>query len=283
MSAAIPTGVGTGADATETGGSGMVHGPVVIGAGLKMYMGHRQALGWISQVADLAARHPGIQRRTVELFVLPSFPVLTHAVQALSSHGVGVGAQDLFWEDQGAFTGEVSGAELAELGCSHVEVGHVERRRLLGETDDIVAAKTAAAYRNGLMPILCIGESQPQEPRDAARNAVLQLDVAVAGSRSAGVLGPLLVAYEPSWAIGAAAAADPSYIQTVCFALRKAINNDVGLTGSRILYGGSAGPALLARLGDAVDGLFVGRASHNVDVLESILDEAAEVSDGPSR
>ena len=277
------SGVGTGADATGTGASSMVRGPIVIGAGLKMYMGHRQALGWISQVADLAARHHGIQRRTVELFVLPSFTVLTHAVHALSLHGVGVGAQDLFWEDQGAFTGEVSGAELAELGCSYVEVGHVERRRLLGETDDIVAAKTAAAFRNGLTPILCIGEGEPKEPREAARDAVLQLGAAVAASRSAGVLGSLLVAYEPSWAIGADAAADPSYIQTVCIALRQAIDDDAGLTGSRILYGGSAGPGLLARLGDAIDGLFLGRASHDAHMLESILDEAAEVSGGPHK
>ena len=269
------------AERQQSAASVMRQRPAIIGAGLKMYLGHRQALGWIAQVAELVARHPGCVEGTVELFVLPSFPVLTHAVQVLSPHGVRVGAQDLFWEDRGPYTGEVSGAELAELGCSYVEVGHMERRTLLAETDDIVSAKMAAAFRNGLTPILCIGESQPQETRDAAKAAVRQLDLALAHSRHAGVVGPALVAYEPAWAIGAAASADPSHISTVCSALRAEITADDSLGGSRILYGGSAGSGLLARLGGVVDGLFVGRASHDVVVLESILDEATEVSHGP--
>lgn len=252
--------------------------PVIIGAGLKMYLGHRQTMSWISQVAEVVGRHPGCNGGAVELFVLPSFPVLAYAVQTLSPCGVKVGAQDLFWEDRGPFTGEVSGSEIAELGCSYVEVGHFERRRLLGETDDVVSAKAAAAFRNGLTPVVCIGESHQQEPNDAARECVRQLAAALANSRRAGLLGPALVAYEPQWAIGAAAAANASYIRTVCTALRDALSSDDALAGSRILYGGSAGAGLLTELDGAADGLFLGRSSHNPVVLESILNEAENLA-----
>lgn len=258
----------------------MGHVPMIIGAGLKMYMGHRQTIEWLTGVAEVADRHPGCRRGAVELFVLPSFPALAYAAALLAPFGVKVGAQDLFWEDRGPFTGEVSGAELAEIGCSLVEVGHAERRTLFGETDDIVSRKTAAAFRNGLTPVLCVGESQPQEPEMAARECVRQVEVALGESRAVGSLGSVLVAYEPQWAIGAAASADPSYIHTVCAELRAAMSTDSALTGSRIIYGGSAGAGLLTRLDGAIDGLFMGRASHDLAVLEAVLDEAHDMSRG---
>lgn len=257
-----------------------VPAPVIIGAGLKMYLGHRQTIEWLAGVAEVARRHRGLRAGTVELVVLPTFPVLVHAVDALSPLGVQVGAQDLFWEDEGPFTGEVSGRELAEIGCSVVEVGHLERRRHLGETDRIVSAKTAAALRNGLTPVVCVGESRAQDPESAASECVRHLQAALTHSRAAGVLGPVIVAYEPHWAIGAAAAAEPSYIRTVCGRLKAELSSDAGLTGSRVIYGGSAGAGLLGRLDGAVDGLFLGRSSHDVAVLEAVLDEAVAAAAG---
>ena len=251
---------------------------MVIGAGLKMYLGHRQTLEWLTGVAKLVDRHPGCRRNAVELFVLPAFPSLAQAVALLSPSGVRVGAQDLFWEDRGPFTGEVSGVELAELGCTLVEVGHAERRTLFGETDDVVSRKTAAAFRNGLMPVLCVGESDPQEPDLAARECVRQLAACLEHSRVAESVGPVLLAYEPQWAIGATAPADPAYIRTVCGGLRAALEKDNALNGSRVVYGGSAGAGMLGRLGGAVDGLFLGRASHDLVVLEAVLDEADDAS-----
>jgi triosephosphate isomerase len=255
---------------------------LAIGVSLKMYFGHRQTLDWVSQVARIAAGHPAVRTGVVEVFVVPSFPALAPSVALLSGTAVSIGAQDVFWEDAGAFTGEVSGAELAEIGCTLVELGHAERRRIFGETDAVVSAKTHAAYRNGLTPLLCIGEATRQEPNAAAAECVRQLDAALADSRAAGITGPLLLAYEPQWAIGAAEPADPDYIAAVSRLLRSALAADSALGGSRVIYGGSAGPGLLSRLGGSVDGLFLGRFAHDPLALESILDEALSARIVPS-
>ncbi|WP_198588021.1 triose-phosphate isomerase family protein [Geodermatophilus chilensis] len=251
---------------------------MIIGAGLKMYLGHWETVDWLDEVAQVAERHPGLRRGAVELFVLPTFPTLVHAVRRLSRLGVGVGAQDLFWEDRGPYTGEVSGAELAELGCRFVEVGHLERRRHFGETDEVVAAKTAAAFRNRLTPVICVGESRPMAPDDAARECTRQLDAVLRDSRRDGTVRSAVVAYEPHWAIGAAAAADADHIRTVCTRLRSVVRAESAMAGSRVVYGGSAGTGLLTELGGAADGLFLGRASHDPDVLEAVLDEATALA-----
>lgn len=251
---------------------------MIVGAGLKMYLSHAQTMDWIAQVASIAGRHPGLTSGTVQLFVLPTFPALVDAVRSLTPVGVKVGAQDLFWEDRGPFTGEVSGRELADIGCTFVEVGHDERRRHFGETDQIVSAKTAAAFRNGLSPVICVGEVQPLEPERAAAECARQLQAILAQARQSGSLRPALVAYEPTWAIGATAPASADYIRTVCARLKAAVDEDKGLTGSRIIYGGSAGPGLLEQLDGAVDGLFLGRASHDPAALEAVLDEATALS-----
>ncbi|MGB3827403.1 MAG: triose-phosphate isomerase family protein [Ornithinimicrobium sp.] len=254
---------------------------MIIGAGLKMHLGHRQTIDWISGVADLVNGHAGVRSGAVDLFVLPTFPLLRHAVQSLTPLGVHVGAQDLFWEDRGPFTGEVSGTELREIGCSVVEVGHAERRHHLGETEGMVSAKVAAAFRNGLTPVLCVGESSQVDPGDAASDCVLRLHAALSRSRRAGLLGPMLVAYEPEWAIGAAAAAGADHIRTVCAQLKTELSRDAALLGSRVIYGGSAGVGLLEQLDGAADGLFLGRSSHDVTTLESVLDEATAVASQP--
>ena len=229
-----------------------------IGVSLKMYFGHEQAREWFAAVAALPAR-PG-----VDLFVIPSFLAIPAALEAFAHTGVAVGAQDLFWEDRGAFTGEISGAELAEIGVAVVEVGHAERRRLFGETEKVVADKTAAALRNGLAPVLCIGE-QERSP-DAALRCIEQLRSALPDGEG----GRVIVAYEPVWAIGAAEPAPAEYIRPITRALREELG-DRGI----VIYGGSAGPGLLGELGDDVDGLFLGRFAHDVSALAAVLDEAA--------
>jgi triosephosphate isomerase len=248
--------------------------PLAIGVSLKMYFGHQQTLDWVRTVSDSAARHPAITGGAVELFIVPGFPALVESVDLLADTNVEVGAQDLFWEDTGAFTGEVSGSELAEIGCTLVEIGHAERRRLFGETDSIIARKTLAAYRNGLTPLLCIGEPLKQSPEDAAEECLRQVDAALADTRAAGLTGRLLLAYEPQWAIGAAEPANATYIVEVVTALRSSLLADASLAGNRVIYGGSAGPGLLGQLEGAVDGLFLGRFAHNPAALEAILDEA---------
>lgn len=250
------------------------HKPFAIGVSLKMYFGHRESLHWLRQVAGIASAHPAVTGGLVDLFVVPSFPALVPAVDLLTGTNARVGAQDLFWEDAGAYTGEVGGAELAELGCSLVELGHAERRRIFGETDEIVARKTLAAYRNGLTPLLCIGEPDQQDPDAAADECVRQLESALAAAREAGLAAPLLAAYEPQWAIGAAEPASAEYVAAVASRLHQVLSADDALAGSKVIYGGSAGPGLLSRLGGSVDGLFLGRFAHDPAALDAILDEA---------
>ena len=242
-----------------------------IGVSLKMYFGHARALEWIDAVASIARSHPSIVDGSVELFVIPSFVAIPASVSRLEGTRVVVGAQDLATDDAGAFTGEVSGTELFEVGARVVEVGHAERRSLFGETDEIVAAKAAAALRNGLAPVLCIGEPVKTDPVDAARSCLTQLESALEGAAP----GKVIVAYEPVWAIGAPAPAEPDYIRAVCSELRAAVADWTGRDGSVVIYGGSAGPGLLSALGDDVDGLFLGRFAHDPAALRAVIDEAA--------
>jgi triosephosphate isomerase (TIM) len=245
-----------------------------IGVSLKMYFSHARTIEWCTAVADLARGSAPVASGDVELFVAPTFPSLVPAAAALAGSRVHLGAQDLATDDAGAFTGEVSGAELAEIGVGFVEVGHAERRRLYGETDEVVAQKTDAALRHGIAPILCIGEPELGDPDAAAAFAIAQFDSATRIAREASHLGRIVVAYEPVWAIGAAEPAGPEFIRAVCAPLKAHVAAS-GFAGSSVIYGGSAKPGMLAALGDDVDGLFMGRFAHDPAALAQLIAEAA--------
>ncbi|GAB3601583.1 triose-phosphate isomerase family protein [Microbacterium tumbae] len=242
-----------------------------VGVSLKMYFGHERARTWFAQVAERVRAHEGIADGTVELFLTPTYLQILPAVEAFAGTLVRIGGQDIAAEKSGAFTGEVSAAELAEVGASIAEIGHAERRRLHGETDEIVAAKTRQSLAAGLTPLLCIGETERQDPQDAAAVATAQLTASLAGAPA----GSVIVAYEPVWAIGAPEPAGHDHIRVVASALRSALEADPARDGSSVIYGGAAGPGLLTALGDAVDGLFLGRFAHDPDALLTVLDEAA--------
>jgi triosephosphate isomerase (TIM) len=247
----------------------------VIGISLKMYFGYRQTLDWCRQVASLARDRTADE---LEMFVLPSFPALPEAGRDLALAGIGLGAQDLSADDNGAQTGEVGGAMLAELGCRYVEVGHAERRRLFHETESVVADKTAAALRHGLTPVLCLGEVEEQSANSAAAECSRQLESALAVSRAAGSGGRLVLAYEPHWAIGAPAPAPDAHISTVCAALGDAVAGLPEHPGSAVIYGGSAGPGLMTRVAGHADGLFLGRFAHEPAALAAVLDEVVALA-----
>lgn len=241
----------------------------LIGVSLKMYFGQAQTVEWCRAVRRLAEEHPAVSGGGAELFVLPTFPAIPAAMEILAPL-VTVGAQDIASYDSGAFTGEVSGAELAELGCGIAEIGHAERRRLLGETEQQVSEKVAAAFRNGLTPLLCVGEEE--RGVDAAKVCIDQIDSALRLADDLGPFAPLIVAYEPVWAIGQAQPAPDSHVREVCQRLRDHLGT-LAESGSRVIYGGSAGPGLLTRVNDSVDGLFLGRFAHDPSAIRSILDE----------
>jgi triosephosphate isomerase len=253
---------------------------VTIGVSLKMYFGQQEALRWFERVAELVRSPAGAAVRdgAVELFVIPGYLAIAPAHAAFDGTPVLIGAQDLAAEDAGAFTGEVSGTELAEVGVRVVEVGHAERRRIFGETDQVVTAKTVAALRNGLVPVLCLGEPERGSAEKAAAFVVAQLDDALAGAAA----GRVIVAYEPVWAIGASEPAGVDHIVPVVRALRAALDELPDRVGSSVVYGGSAGPGLLTRLagtgGRSIDGLFLGRFAHDPAALAAVLAEAAELA-----
>jgi triosephosphate isomerase len=247
---------------------------LVLGVSLKMYLGHAQTLAWCRAVAAVADASAVLHDGRAELFVMPTFPSLPAVVEVFAPSPVTVGAQDLAAADAGAYTGEVSGAVLAELGTTYAEVGHAERRRLFGEDESVVAAKTAAALRHGLVPVLCLGEVDRGDPATAATECVRQLGSALGGAAP----GRVVVAYEPQWAIGADRPAPDEHILAVVAELRAALGGADGRTGSAVVYGGSAGPGLLTRLGDGVDGLFLGRFAHDPQALAAVLAEADELT-----
>jgi triosephosphate isomerase len=242
-----------------------------------MYFGHAQTLSWCERVATLARRSPALVDGGAALVVLPTFTALTEAVGIFAGTNVQVGAQDLFWHDQGAFTGEVGGPELSEIGCRFVEVGHAERRGLFGESDSVVARKVAAAVRNNMTPILCVGEPEASSADEAAAWCTSELETAIGpeSELGAGHAAGVIVAYEPIWAIGASAPAPADHIVSVCVAIRSWLTASF-LGTSRLIYGGSAGAGLLYQLNGCTDGLFLGRSVHDPDNLERILAEATQ-------
>ncbi|GHH91937.1 triose-phosphate isomerase family protein [Streptomyces capillispiralis] len=242
--------------------------PVLLGVSLKMYFGHHETLNWARRVAALADRHPAVTSGAARLFVLPAFPTLVPAAGILTPYGIGLGAQDIATEDTGPYTGEVGGPVLREIGCRYAEVGHAERRRMYGEGDTVVAAKTAAALRNRLTPVLCVGERDRGTPGEAAERTVAEAERLLRGLE-----GTVVLAYEPQWAIGAPEPASAEHITTVCGALRAWLDDQPQHTGSSVIYGGSAGPGLLTRLAGAADGLFLGRFAHDPANIEAVLDE----------
>ena len=240
-----------------------------------MYFSHERTVQWCRDVAEVARHHAAIVERKADLLVLPTFTSIPAVLDGLAGCAE-VGAQDVSQHDAGAFTGEVSAAELAELGVVAAEVGHAERRRLFGESDAVVRAKATAALRNGLTPLLCVGEGHKSTVRIAVEECSRQVDDALSDASRTSRGSSLIVAYEPLWAIGAAAPAPTRYIREVCDLLRDHLRNR-GHDQSRVIYGGAAGPGLLTEIGDAADGLFLGRFAHDVPALRTVLDEVLSV------
>jgi len=255
--------------------------PQFVGVSLKMYFDHEQTVHWCSDVAAIAAAHPAVVEGAVDLVVIPSFPQLQAAVGIFDGTRVQVGAQNLSWEDAGAFTGEVSARQLAQVGCTHVEIGHAERRRIFHEDDEMLQAKVAAAVRNGLTPILCVGEPEADGVEAAARLCVDQLDEMTRTVTSSVGGFRAVVAYEPEWAIGAEQPASLEHIRGVCSQIKRWLDEHPQLSGSRVIYGGSAGPGLVTSLGDYVDGVFLGRFAHRPEAVGGVLDEALALAQGP--
>jgi triosephosphate isomerase len=233
----------------------------------KMNLDHLQATHLVQKLAWTLsdAKH---DHEAVEVAVLPPFTDL-RSVQTLVDGDrlpLRFGAQDVSAHESGAYTGEVSGAMLAKLGCSYVAVGHSERRQHHGEDDATVAAKAGQALANGIVPIVCVGEGlEVRQAGDHVRYTVEQLDGSLAGLTPE-QLATVVVAYEPVWAIGTGEVATPADAQEVCGAIRARLAEVHGegvADAVRVLYGGSVKSGNVAAImAEAdVDGALVGGAS----------------------
>jgi triosephosphate isomerase (TIM) len=227
------------------------------------------------EAVALAAGVTSTVPSNIEAAVCPPFPWLTDVQVALAGSNVKLGAQNCWSEPVGAFTGEVSPQMLAEM-CEYVIIGHSERRRIIGETDQVVAAKLRAALATGLRVILCVGEDlETRQAGSAARFVQAQLASALGGLDDDN-LAQCVIAYEPIWAIGTGVAAEPIDAQEMSVAIRR--NLAPGVANSvRILYGGSVSSAnAMAILSqDDVDGALVGGASLNVESFAEIMAAAS--------
>ncbi len=225
---------------------------------------HKTVAESVALVKELAAGL-GDAAGKVQVAVAPPFTALQAVAQALRGTAVEVSGQDVFWEVQGAFTGEVSAPMLAEVGCRHGIVGHSERRQYFGETDETVRKKTAALLQAGLTPIVCVGESLAE--REAGRTLAVvdrQVRQGLAGLDARQLAG-ITLAYEPVWAIGTGKTATTAQAQEVHAAIRKILRELGGAVADemRIQYGGSVKPDNARELMSQpdVDGALVGGAS----------------------
>jgi len=211
-----------------------------------------------------------------EAMIAPAFTALAAVGEVLRGGPIGLGAQDLYWEAEGAYTGEVSGPMLVSAGCTHVIIGHSERRQYFGETDETVNKKIGAALSNRLIPVVCIGESEAQRDADQTFSVLDKQVTKGLYGFTPEALKPLVVAYEPVWAIGTGKTATPEQAQEVHRFIRGVIEKRLGASFSasvRILYGGSVKPenidALMAK--DDIDGALVGGASLKAETFSKII------------
>ena len=209
-------------------------------------------------------RERGVGNRRSEAVVCPPFVHLAEARRQLEGGRIGLGAQDVCAEEQGAYTGEVSAAMLADAGCQYVIVGHSERRALYGESDGLVARKFLATGRHGLVPILCVGETLAEREQEATRAVVLRQLDAVLDAAGAAAFARAVVAYEPVWAIGTGKTPTVPEVEAAHTHIRAVLGGLMADAGNvRILYGGSMKPANAAELLAVadVDGGLIGGAS----------------------
>lgn len=267
--------------------------PTLLIISLKMYFSPSRTLSYLQSILDPSNGivSSGPSDKKLLLALIPDFLTISSCASLLSAKYPNptspskapllIGAQDCFWESSGAFTGEISPLHLAELGCSIVELGHAERRRIFHEDDAAVARKAAAVSAQGMIPLVCVGElSEPGAIASAAvGKAMNEIEPQVVSVLQAiSDTAPVILAYEPVWAIGKPQPASVGHVGAVVEGIRRLVRNSGRKGDSRVLYGGSAGPGLWDHggLGKQVDGMFLGRFAHEIGGLAEVVDEVRQ-------
>ena len=248
----------------------------VLAANWKMFKTGHETLAYVRELGALAK---GVRQDQAELIVAPPFTSLAVAAEAARNSAIGVAAQNMHDARDGAFTGEISAAMIRDAGASHVILGHSERRRLFGETDDSVNRKLRAALAAGLVPIVCIGETLEERDRgDTLAVLDRQIRDGLAGVTGEELRG-LIIAYEPVWAIGTGKNATPAEADEAHRHIRARLGEWVdgdAAARCRIQYGGSVKPDNIRALIDLpdVDGALIGGASLDVRTFFDIVTRA---------
>jgi triosephosphate isomerase len=214
---------------------------------------------------------------SIDVMIAPPFTALASVAEVVKGTSVALGAQNLFWKDEGAYTGEISPAMISDIGCRYAIIGHSERRQFFGDTDESVNAKIRAALQHQLIPVFCVGETESQrEAKETFSVLDKQVTKGLEGFSSEELSGFLVIAYEPVWAIGTGKTATIDQVQEVHAFLRslveKRFDNLLAKT-VKILYGGSVKPDNIAEIMNMpdVDGALVGGASLTAKVFNSII------------
>lgn len=247
----------------------------LIAGNWKMNLDHQQAIALVQKLA-WTLNDAGHDYKSVETAVFPPFTDLRSVQTLIDADKIefSLGAQDLSRHESGAFTGEIAGSFLKKLDVKFVLVGHSERRSYHNENDEVVQAKTAAAFKHGLIPVICVGETLEElENEGAAAVPVRQTLAALANHAE---LGEFVIAYEPVWAIGTGKVATPEEAAQVCAKIREAIadaHSPEIAAATRILYGGSVKAANVAGFlkSTEVDGVLVGGASLDAEEFAGIV------------
>jgi len=252
----------------------MDHKPPLVTGNWKMHLTILEARELVTALVKASLDLP-----EAGMVVAPPFTALAAVRELLEGSPVDLAAQNLFWEDKGAFTGEVSAGMLQDAGCSYVIIGHSERRQYFGETDDRVNKKIKAALGRGLSPIVCVGETL--EEREGGRTIARvtgQLEIGLNGIDGRG-FSRTVIAYEPIWAIGTGKTATPAQAEEVQAVIREKLGREYGngpASCAIILYGGSVKPAnAFALMSEKnIDGFLVGGASLDAESFIQITREA---------
>jgi triosephosphate isomerase (TIM) len=250
---------------------GMTSRKPLIAGNWKMHKTSQEAAETARALAGYLSPPP----QEMEVMIAPPFTALSTVSDALGGSGIALGAQNLHWERQGAYTGEISGAMLLACGCTYVIIGHSERRHLFGETDETVNRKLKAAIDCGLVPLLCVGETELEREQKKTFSVLdKQIGLGLEGLFPE-ALSHLVVAYEPVWAIGTGKTATADQAQEAHYFLREQLGKKVSLDVAksiRILYGGSVTPENIAGLMAMpdVDGALVGGASLKAESFKAL-------------
>jgi triosephosphate isomerase len=218
----------------------------------------------------------------VDVVLCPVFTALSEVAEVLNETEIGLGAQDVYWQDEGAFTGEVSPVMLKDAGCQYAIIGHSERRQFFGETNETVNKKIKASLKHGLIPIICVGENlQEREANNTFKVIRNHIQGSLVGINAEEIV-KTVIAYEPVWAIGTGKTATGDQAQEVHKYIRDLLSEMYGeevANAIRIQYGGSVKPENIAELiaKPDVDGALVGGASLKVDSFSAIVTGASEV------